>query len=355
MYLLNLVNFRTHSLLVTMDSEKEVLLSESEPSSPMQSAPHPLISHVTPAFVARPELLPMQHSTPIIEAPSPDPELGLSDTSRGGKGSVSPVRCRVEREMMEMREADRDRFLLEPDRHELSRLEEPGPRYSESRHASISHSLSGAGLSLSIPHSGSRHSLASRSLTTLTTSQEKKEREKRKEARKAKSAQLPAHGEVQKMEASLLKLLNDFNSGQLRAFDSAYSLEEMESVRDKQEAIARKHFELGAAQDLHPPLSDEGLAMNRENMERLMGNLEELSQAIGQLSCLDRMVDRGGRSMDLDRDAAGAGDSQASFSQAEERPLRISRRSTMSNATESTQILEADMDYVNRMSQRTLV
>ena len=59
------------------------------------------------------------------------------------------------------------------------------------------------------------------------------------------------------MEASLLKLLNEFNSGQLRAFDSAYSLEEMESVRDKQEAIARKHFELGAAQDLHPPLSDE--------------------------------------------------------------------------------------------------
>ena len=51
-----------------MDSEKEVLLSESEPSSPAQSAPHPLISHVTPAFVARPDLLPMQTSTPIIEA-----------------------------------------------------------------------------------------------------------------------------------------------------------------------------------------------------------------------------------------------------------------------------------------------
>ena len=85
------------------------------------------------------------------------------------------------------------------------------------------------------------------------------------------------------MEASLLKLLNEFNSGQLRAFDSAYSLDEMESVRDKQEAIARKHFELGAAQDLHPPLSDEvslyighcsssninvlqGLAMGSQNM-----------------------------------------------------------------------------------------
>ena len=205
-------------------------------------------------------------------------------------------------------------------------------------------------MNLSLQHSGSRHSLASRN---ISVSQEKKEREKRKEARKAKSAQLPAHGEVQKMEHSLLKLLNEFNSGQLRAFDSAYSLEEMESVRDKQEAIARKHFELGAEQDLHPPLSDEGLSVARENMERLMGSLEELSQAIGHLSCLDRMVDRGGRSMEMvdDRD----GGRQVSFSQTEERPLRISRRSTMSNNTESTQILESEMDYIDRMSQRTLV
>ena len=66
------------------------------------------------------------------------------------------------------------------------------------------------------------------------------------------------------MEHSLLKLLNEFNSGQLRAFDSAYSLEEMESVRNKQEAIARKHFELAAAQDLHPPLSDEGLSLSSD-------------------------------------------------------------------------------------------
>merc|ERR1719438_780323 len=208
------------------------------------------------------------------------------------------------------------------------------------------------GLNLSLPHSGSRHSLASRSQEQKS---QKKEREKRKEARKAQSAQLPAHGEVQKMEASLLKLLNEFNSGQLRAFDSAYSLDEMESVRDKQEAIARKHFELGAAQDLHQPLSDEGLAMNRDNMERLMGNLEELSVAIGQLSCLDRMVDRGGRSMDLvDREETET-EEVSRIAENLDRPLRISRRSTMSNATESTQILESDMDYVERMSQRTLV
>ena len=43
-------------------------MSEFEPSSPAQSAPHPLISYVTLAFVARPDLLPMQTSTPIIEA-----------------------------------------------------------------------------------------------------------------------------------------------------------------------------------------------------------------------------------------------------------------------------------------------
>ena len=71
------------------------------------------------------------------------------------------------------------------------------------------------------------------------------------------------------MEHSLLKLLNEFNSGQLRAFDSAYSLEEMGKVRDQQEMIARRHFELGAEQDLHLPLSDEGLAKASDNMVRL--------------------------------------------------------------------------------------
>ena len=269
-----------------MESEREVLLSSSQPSSPsspiLGPGSQPLISQL-----ARPDLLPCT-STPIIE-----------NTSAG---------------------AEQDRLHLEPDR-------------ADSRHHSIS---------LSLHHSGSRHSLASRSVN-VTINQEKKEREKRKEARKAQSAQLPAHGEVQKMEASLLKLLNEFNSGQLRAFDSAYSLDEMESVRDKQEAIARKHFELGAAQDLHPPLSDEGLQQSGQNMTRLMDSLEELSQAIGQLSCLDRMLDRGGRSIQPDfKDG-----SQMSFSQSEEKPLIISRRSTMSNTTESTNIPESEYVHSN--------
>merc|ERR1712014_288513 len=103
-----------------------------------------------------------------------------------------------------------------------------------------------------------------------------------------KSAQLPAHGEVQRMEQSLLRLLHQFNSGQLRAFDRSM-LVQMEQVRDQQEAIARRHFELGAEQDLHPPLSDDGLTMACENMGQLMSSLETLSLAIGQLSSLDRL------------------------------------------------------------------
>merc|ERR1711970_969332 len=159
------------------------------------------------------------------------------------------------------------------------------------------------------------------------------------------SAQLPAHGEVQRMEQSLLRLLHQFNSGQLRAFDRSM-LVQMEQVRDQQEAIARRHFELGAEQDLHQPLSDEGLAMASENMSQLMGSLEGLSQAIGQLSCLDRMVERVARQEEDVREG-----SQMSYGQTDG-PLRISRRSTMSDRTESTQLQDAELD---RMSQMTLV
>ena len=84
----------------------------------------------------------------------------------------------------------------------------------------------------------------------------------------------------------------------------------------------------------------QGLAMGSHNMAMLMDSLEELSQAIGQLSCLDRMLDRGGRNIQPDfKDG-----SQMSFSQSEEKPLRISRRSTISNTTESTNLPESEYD-----------
>jgi len=200
-----------------------------------------------------------------------------------------------------------------------------------------------------LPHSGSRHSLASKGARD----------ERRKGRRQQRSAQLPAHGEVQKLEQSLLKLLSDFNSGQLKAFDSLYSLEQMESVRDQQEALARKHFELGAEQDLHAPLSDDGLRIAQDNMGQLMGDLGKLSQAIGQLSCLDRMVERRAEGM---RTANQFSESKVrpepSTETDSDGPLIISRRSTVSSrheandrAGESTETSE----YFEHIAQRPTV
>lgn len=180
----------------------------------------------------------------------------------------------------------------------------------------------------SLPHSESRHSLGARHGQARPS-----------RARRQKSAQLPAHGEVQRMESSLLKLLDQFNSGQLRAFDKSM-LVQMEEVRDQQEGIARRHFELGAEQDLHPPLSDDGLAMATENMGQLMGSLETLSLAIGQLSSLDRLGQER-----VSRPEGREGSTMSC------EPL-YTRRSTMSR--DSTQGNDNE-DYLDRLSQRTLV
>ena len=60
------------------------------------------------------------------------------------------------------------------------------------------------------------------------------------------------------METVLLKLLDDFNSGKLRAFGQGCSMEQMSAIRDQQESLAKLHFELGARQDPSAPLSEEG-------------------------------------------------------------------------------------------------
>lgn len=90
--------------------------------------------------------------------------------------------------------------------------------------------------------------------------------------------------EVQQMETVLLKLLDDFNSGKLRAFGQGCSMEQMSAIRDQQESLAKLHFEIGARQDPSAPLSEEGLHTASENMDKLMGRLEKLSVAIGQLN-----------------------------------------------------------------------
>ncbi|XP_065344062.1 uncharacterized protein LOC135942071 isoform X3 [Cloeon dipterum] len=61
------------------------------------------------------------------------------------------------------------------------------------------------------------------------------------------------------------------------------SMEQMEEIREQQERLARMHFDLGAQQELYAPLSDEGLRAGQENLDRLMGALEQLSLSIERL------------------------------------------------------------------------
>ena len=61
-------------------------------------------------------------------------------------------------------------------------------------------------------------------------------------------------------------------------------MEQMSSIRDQQESLAKLHFDIGAKQDALAPLSEEGLRTANDNMDKLMGRLEKLSVAIGQLN-----------------------------------------------------------------------
>lgn len=113
--------------------------------------------------------------------------------------------------------------------------------------------------------------------------------------------------DVRGMEKALLKLLEDFHSGELRAFGEVHSvnlvsegsnlfyvsgqdcsMEQMEAIREQQERLARMHFDLGAQQELYAPLSDEGLRAGQENMDRLMGALEQLSLSIEGLNSTEQ-------------------------------------------------------------------
>lgn len=60
-------------------------------------------------------------------------------------------------------------------------------------------------------------------------------------------------------------------------------MEQMTGIREQQERLARLHFELGAQQELFPPLSAEGLRQGSENMTALMTSLEKLSESIEKL------------------------------------------------------------------------
>uniref|UniRef100_V5IGR0 Coiled-coil domain-containing protein 28b n=1 Tax=Ixodes ricinus TaxID=34613 RepID=V5IGR0_IXORI len=89
--------------------------------------------------------------------------------------------------------------------------------------------------------------------------------------------------DVRQMEQGLLQLLHDFHSGKLQAFGKDCTFDKMEHVREQQERLARLHFELNAQQELCGPESEEGRQLAKDNLTKLIENLQHLSLSIEQL------------------------------------------------------------------------
>ncbi|KAH6929373.1 hypothetical protein HPB50_026855 [Hyalomma asiaticum] len=86
--------------------------------------------------------------------------------------------------------------------------------------------------------------------------------------------------DVRQMEQGLLQLLHDFHSGKLQAFGKDCTFEKMEHVREQQERLARLHFELNAQQEHCGPESEEGRQLAKDNLTKLIENLQHLSQSM---------------------------------------------------------------------------
>lgn len=87
--------------------------------------------------------------------------------------------------------------------------------------------------------------------------------------------------DVRHMEQALLQLLEDFHSGNLRAFGKDCSMEQMTEIREQQERLARLHFELGQRQEVSGEQS--GLRQSSANMRHLLHRLQQLSVCIEKL------------------------------------------------------------------------
>jgi hypothetical protein len=85
------------------------------------------------------------------------------------------------------------------------------------------------------------------------------------------------------MEQGLLQLLEDFHSGKLQAFGQDCSFGKMEGVREQQEKLARLHFDLGTQQEAYGPHSEDGRTVAKDNLTKLMENLQQLSLAVEDL------------------------------------------------------------------------
>lgn len=87
--------------------------------------------------------------------------------------------------------------------------------------------------------------------------------------------------DVRRMEQALLQLLEDFHSGNLRAFGKDCSMEQMIEIREQQERLAKLHFELGQKQDFGGDKS--GFRQSSSNMRHLLHRLQQLSVCIEKL------------------------------------------------------------------------
>lgn len=94
--------------------------------------------------------------------------------------------------------------------------------------------------------------------------------------------------DVKHMEKTLLKLLDDFHTGKLSAFSSGCSMEQMISIRDQQEHLARLHFKLCADVEKSDDKED-GFdnSAAKDKMSQLVQSLEQLSNSIEHLQSGD--------------------------------------------------------------------
>ncbi|XP_055541698.1 uncharacterized protein LOC129727677 isoform X1 [Wyeomyia smithii] len=92
--------------------------------------------------------------------------------------------------------------------------------------------------------------------------------------------------DVRHMERALLGLLDDFHSGKLKAFGSGCTMEQMTSIREQQESLAKLHFDLGnesSAASASFSSSNADSNQSQANMKKLVAKLEQLSFSIEKL------------------------------------------------------------------------
>uniref|UniRef100_A0A182JM24 Uncharacterized protein n=1 Tax=Anopheles atroparvus TaxID=41427 RepID=A0A182JM24_ANOAO len=85
--------------------------------------------------------------------------------------------------------------------------------------------------------------------------------------------------DVRHMERALLGLLEDFHSGKLKAFGSGCTMEQMTSIREQQESLAKLHFDLGTE-----AFSGGNNSSNSDNELQAQCNMKKLVQKLEQLS-----------------------------------------------------------------------